>query len=37
MKAYLADEDGYTGTLGLFAAAFVAGIVSLDNWERCLI
>ena len=37
MKTYLADEDGYTGTLGLFTAAFVAGIFSLDNWEHCLI
>ena len=37
MKTFLADEDGYTGTLGLFTAAFVAGIVSLGNWEHCLI
>ena len=37
MKTYLADEDGYNGPLSLFTAAMVAGIVSLDNWEHCLI
>ena len=37
MKTYLADEDGYNGALSLFTAAMVAGIVSLDNWEHCLI
>ena len=37
MKTYLADEDGYNGPLSLFTAAMVAGIISLDNWEHCLI
>ena len=37
MKTYLADKDCSNEPLSLFTAAMVAGIVSLDNWEHCLI